>query len=168
MDFKSSLTRRPSIAYNTVLPSRDIILIIKNMHTMALFRHDHSQQEEDTIETVIGPSIKVEGDFMSRGNIIVEGHVNGSVKTTRNLRIGENAVIQANVEAENAIIAGTVEGNIAIVNNLEVLSSARVSGDVTTGRLTIQDGAYFSGNCKMKTDENKKINEETQKDENDQ
>lgn len=120
---------------------------------MALFKHDHSQQEEDTVETVIGPSVKVEGDFASKGNIIVEGHINGSVKTTKNLRVGEHAVIQANVEAANAIIAGAVEGNIAIVDNLEILSSAKVSGDVTTGRLSIQDGAHFSGNCKMKSPE---------------
>ena len=120
---------------------------------MALFKHDHSQQEEDTIETVIGPSVKVEGDFVSKGNIIVEGHISGSVKTTRNLRVGEHAIIQANIEAANAIIAGTVEGNIAIVENLEILSSAQVSGDVTTSRISIQDGAHFSGNCKMKTPE---------------
>lgn len=40
------------------------------------------------IETVIGPSVKVEGDFVTEGNMIVEGTICGSIKTSKNLKIG--------------------------------------------------------------------------------
>ena len=122
---------------------------------MARFRQTEDQEAEDTVETIIGPSVKVEGDFASRGNIIVEGHVSGRIKTSKNLRVGEDAVIQAQVEAANAIIAGSVEGNVAIEDNLEVVSSAKIMGDVSAGRLSIQEGAFFSGSCQMTEAANK-------------
>jgi len=57
-------------------------------------------------DTIIGPSVKVEGDFVTEGNIIVEGTICGTIKTSQSLKIGPTAKIFANIWADNALIAG--------------------------------------------------------------
>src|SRR3989338_7409902 len=81
-------------------------------------------------ETVIGPSVKVKGDFNAQGNIVVDGTVDGSLKTAGNLEVGEQAKVTANIEAKEAKIGGQVKGNIKIKGFLEVTASAKIFGDI--------------------------------------
>ena len=101
----------------------------------------------DEIETVIGPSVQVEGNFVANGDIIIEGVVSGSIKTEKNLRIGQGARVFAQVSAANALIAGEVQGNIKIKENLELTNTAKIFGDVKTSVLTMAGGASLHGKC---------------------
>jgi len=105
------------------------------------------KEDGDSIETVIGPSVQVEGNFVANGDIIVEGIVSGSIKTEKNLRIGEGAKVFAKISAANALIAGEVQGNIKIKENLELTNTARVFGDVKTKILNVSPGAGLHGKC---------------------
>ncbi|MAG11404.1 MAG: hypothetical protein CMI52_01175 [Parcubacteria group bacterium] len=104
---------------------------------------------QDDVETIVGPSVKVEGDFVSKGNVVIEGMVSGSVKTDKNLRVEEGACINANVKAENVRVAGEVKGNVQVKGLLELTESARVLGDVQTKTLVVAAGATLHGNCVM-------------------
>lgn len=106
-------------------------------------------QNDDTVETVVGPSVIVEGDFTSEGNIIVKGTVSGSVHTSRLLRVEEGAKIFANVKAANAVVAGTVRGNARIAEKLELTSSARIAGDMECKVLVVEPGALMNGKVSM-------------------
>ncbi|HCC22763.1 TPA: hypothetical protein DF272_01130 [Candidatus Falkowbacteria bacterium] len=110
------------------------------------FGLDQTPQAEDTI---IGNTIKIEGDLVSNGNIIVEGEVVGTLKTDRSLRIGAAAKVKADIKAAEALIAGEVSGNIDIDGKLELTASAKVSGDVKAKILSIESGASFNGSCSM-------------------
>ncbi len=101
----------------------------------------------DEIETIIGPSVNVEGNFVANGDIVIEGTVSGSIKTEKNLRIGTGAKIFASVAAANAVIAGEVQGDITIKENLELASTARVFGEIKTLILSVGAGAVISGRC---------------------
>lgn len=101
-------------------------------------------------ETVVGPSVKIQGDLVSEGNIRIEGQVAGKVMTTQSVHVGEAAKIAADVQAGNAIIAGEVQGNIKISGNLILQSSARIAGDISCAILRVEDGAQFTGKCNMK------------------
>ena len=111
-------------------------------------------------ETVIGPSVKVKGDFNGQGNIIVEGTVDGNLKTNGNLEVGKTAKITANLEAKEAKIGGQGAGNVKIKGFLEVTATAKIFGDVETSGLSIERGAIFNGKCTMTAgvEEAKKIN----------
>ena len=113
-------------------------------------------------ETVIGPSVKVQGDFNAQGNIIVEGIVDGNLKTAGNLEVGGKAKVTANVEAKEAKIGGQIEGNIKIKGYLEITSSAKILGDIEAASLSIERGAIFNGKCIMMNgaEDNKKINKD--------
>ncbi len=103
----------------------------------------------DDIETVVGPSVNVEGDFASEGNIIVKGSVSGSVRTSRFLSVEPGAKINANVAAESARIAGEIRGNLKIKESLELTSTARVLGDIVAKTLQIEAGALLYGKVVM-------------------
>ena len=100
-------------------------------------------------ETIIGPSVKVEGDFVGQGDLVIEGSVKGNVKTNGNLRIGAQAKVTATIEAANAIISGEVHGNITVTGDLELTESAKVTGDVAAQTIAIARGATLNGKCDM-------------------
>ncbi|MBU1039099.1 polymer-forming cytoskeletal protein [Patescibacteria group bacterium] len=101
------------------------------------------------VETIIGPSVNVEGSFTSQGNVRIEGSVNGSVATSGALSIGEQAHIAANIQATNAYVAGYVKGNIQIKDRLELASTSRIDGDISTKILMVAEGAQLTGKCQM-------------------
>lgn len=103
----------------------------------------------DEVETVVGPSVVVEGDFASDGNILVKGTVSGSVKTGRLLTVEQGAKILANVKAGEATISGEVKGNMRVDHRLELTETARVAGDIFCDTLVVAAGALLQGKITM-------------------
>ena len=104
----------------------------------------------DEVETVVGPSVRVEGDFASEGNIIVKGIVSGSVKTSKLLTVEKGASIFANVRAGNATISGSIRGNVKVLDRLDLAETAQVAGDVDCRVLSVAPGALIHGKVTMK------------------
>ncbi len=100
-------------------------------------------------ETIIGPSVKVQGDFIGQGNVVIEGVVKGSVKTNGDLKIGEQAKINASITAANAKISGEIKGNVKIKGDLELSSNAKIFGDIETKSICVARGAVLNGKCIM-------------------
>jgi len=113
-----------------------------------MFKEDKSKQLSN-IETIIGPSVKVEGDFVGQGDIIVQGIVLGNLKTKGHLEVGQNARITADIEASSAHIAGEISGSILIKESLELESTARIKGDIVVGLLSVEKGAQLNGKVSM-------------------
>jgi cytoskeletal protein CcmA (bactofilin family) len=115
-----------------------------------MFGKKQSLQSSDTVETVIGPSVKVEGDFVGEGDIVVEGTVVGNLKTNGNLRVGPQADITAHVSAANAFIAGKITGDVSVIGVLEIASTASISGDVSCASISVEAGATLNGRLSMR------------------
>ncbi len=118
-----------------------------NHNHMALFR-DHEMSNEE-VKTIIGPSVKVEGNFSGEGSMAVEGVVQGSLKTNSNLQVGPQAKIKAEVEARNLFLSGEIRGNIKVTEKSKLTSTARVFGNIDTGVLSVEEGAIINGKCTM-------------------
>lgn len=101
------------------------------------------------VETIVGPSVKVEGDFNSQGNVLIQGIVSGNVKTDKYLQVEEGAKIMASVRADSVKVSGEVQGNIRAKNTLELTPTARVIGDIEAKTLIIAPGAILHGKCGM-------------------
>jgi cytoskeletal protein CcmA (bactofilin family) len=100
-------------------------------------------------ETVVGPSVKIQGDLNSEGNIKIEGQVTGKVKTSQSVFVIPGAKIAADVLAGNAVVGGEIQGNLKISGHLILQSTAKVMGDIVCTVLRVEDGAQFSGKCVM-------------------
>jgi cytoskeletal protein CcmA (bactofilin family) len=113
-----------------------------------MFKQDDKENFKDA-ETIIGPSVMVKGNFNSTGNIVIEGVLNGGVKTAGNIFIGDHASITADLEAKSARIGGEVKGNIKIEGYLQLVSSAKVFGDAECASLSVELGAVINGKITM-------------------
>lgn len=101
----------------------------------------------DQVETVIGPSITVEGNFTGVGNIMLHGSLIGTLQTTQDIHIGSSARLEADVVGNNIIVEGEVKGNIKAYGKLELRATARVHGNVETNVISVESGAVLKGKC---------------------
>ncbi len=104
-------------------------------------------------ETVVAKGVRVEGDFVVEGNIIIEGEVRGTITATGDLHVGEEAKVDADIKAENAVIAGEVRGNMRINAKLDMLASSKFSGDLAAEILSIGAGSQINGTIRMGAEE---------------
>ncbi|MFW0838162.1 MAG: bactofilin family protein [Candidatus Komeilibacteria bacterium] len=114
-----------------------------------MFKEENPAKDIKTAETIIGSSVKVEGDFISNHDIIIEGEVIGNIKTKNNLKIGEGSKVKAEVHAKNAFIAGSIVGNITVEEKLHITSQASVKGNVSAKLLMVELGATLNGQCNV-------------------
>lgn len=114
-----------------------------------MFGKNQAVVSSKNIETIIGPSVKVEGDFKGEGDLVIEGMLVGNLTTKNNLKIGQGAVVEATIKANNAFIAGKIKGNISIKGRLEITGSAVILGDIKATLISIESGAIVQGNISM-------------------
>lgn len=100
-------------------------------------------------ETVIAHGVRVEGEFNSEGNVVIEGDVQGIIRTAGDLRIGDASKITADVTAANAVIAGEVRGNITVAGKLELLATSKIIGDVAAETISVMAGSQINGRITM-------------------
>jgi len=98
---------------------------------------------------VIGPQITIKGEITGDEDILVEGTVEGHVRLTRELRVGEKGVVKATVEANTITINGEVVGNCQATSRIEIQSTGRLTGDIRAPNIVIAEGAQFRGNSDM-------------------
>ncbi len=97
-------------------------------------------------EARIGSAARVRGRIHGDGNLVVEGHVEGSVTLRGDLTIGEGGRVESELVTAHAVfIAGTLEGSVVASGPVRLSSSARVRGDLQASAVAIDDGARFSG-----------------------
>ncbi len=95
--------------------------------------------------TVIAQGVKLEGEFASQGDVVVDGEVHGTLSAGGKLTVGAEAKIIADVSVGEAVIAGMVQGNVVVSRRLELKSTARITGDLSAESLSVEAGAVLSG-----------------------
>ena len=112
-----------------------------------MFSKNSTPTVSNDAETIIGKSVKIEGTFNGEGNIIVEGEVNGNLKTDKDLDVKEGSKITADIEAANMKIAGEINGNVKCHGNLDISGQGKIIGDIETKLISIATGAVLKGHC---------------------
>jgi cytoskeletal protein CcmA (bactofilin family) len=97
----------------------------------------------------IGKGTFLEGNIETYGNIRIEGKVFGNIKSKSKVALGNSSHVQGNITAQNADIEGEVKGKLEIAELLVLKSTAVINGDIVSGKLVVEPGATFNGNCKM-------------------
>ena len=94
----------------------------------------------------IGKTIVIRGEVKGSEDLIVDGHVEGTVSLSENrLTIGPNANVKADLSAKDVLILGHVQGNIVATGRVELRAGCVVEGDVKALRLAVEDNAVFRG-----------------------
>jgi cytoskeletal protein CcmA (bactofilin family) len=96
--------------------------------------------------SIISADLVVTGTLTSSGDIQVDGKVEGNVNST-GLVIGDKALIQGDVTAEEVTVRGRVKGSIR-ARKVLLASTCHVEGDILHEAFAVETGAFFEGNCR--------------------
>lgn len=100
-------------------------------------------------ETIIAQGVRIEGEFIAEGDIVIEGEVRGTITTAGDLRIGDGAKVEADIRAQNAVVSGEVRGTMQILGKLELMPSSKFTGDLAVDVLSVGAGAQVNGTVRM-------------------
>ena len=104
---------------------------------------------ESQVRNLIGNGTTIKGDIDSNGDIRIDGHLIGSLKSNGKVVIGQTGVMEGDLNCKQAEISGVVKGNIITDELTALKSTSKVEVDLTTKQLLIEVGAQFTGKCVM-------------------
>jgi cytoskeletal protein CcmA (bactofilin family) len=99
--------------------------------------------------SAISNGTTIQGDILSHNDLRIDGHIVGNISSNAKVVIGELAIVDGNIDAQNAEIFGTVNGNVNTVELLCLKSKCVINGNISVGRLDIEANAVFNGKCNM-------------------
>jgi cytoskeletal protein CcmA (bactofilin family) len=115
---------------------------IKNKNTQ-------SKTGESATINLIGNGTVIEGEVKASGDLRIDGTIRGSVTSRAKVVIGSTGQVLGDVVCQNADISGLIKGKITVSEMLFLKASAKINGDIITGKLVVEVGASFTGNCNM-------------------
>ena len=98
---------------------------------------------------IIGAGTVIEGDIKSDGDVRIDGTLNGSLNIKGKLVLGTTGTVDGEAACQNADISGIITGKIKVSELLSLKATSKLTGDITTNKLSIEPGANFSGSCAM-------------------
>lgn len=103
-------------------------------------------------EGVIGPHLVVRGRLDGKGDLRVEGVLEGELDLEGTIAVGTDGTVVGPVRARNVEISGEVHGHVLADDTVAIRAGGRVQGDVRARRIAIDDGAALHGAIEMEFD----------------
>jgi cytoskeletal protein CcmA (bactofilin family) len=114
-----------------------------------MFKQSKNQSKNATVDTLIGPKTRINGDVEFTGGLHIDGHINGNVRGDSNqgtfVSVSEHGCIEGSVVAPNVILNGIVKGDIEAGDRVELGAKARVLGNVQYTVIETAVGAQING-----------------------
>jgi cytoskeletal protein CcmA (bactofilin family) len=99
--------------------------------------------------SVLGPSLRFKGDLIADEDLVIQGQIEGSILHTRSLTIGAQGRMQGDVKARRITVEGTVDGDLYALESAVLRAGAIVRGNVFANKVSVAEGARFSGRIDM-------------------
>ncbi|MGH7942008.1 MAG: bactofilin family protein [Limisphaerales bacterium] len=100
-------------------------------------------------KNVLGPDVEIKGNIKFTGELTLDGKLEGEVNTDGTLNLGESAVVNGNITAQNVIVRGKVNGNITAREKIEIKAKAELFGDIRAARLSVEEGVTIVGKTEV-------------------
>ena len=113
-------------------------------------------------ESVIAADLAIEGKIEGSGHVRIAGKFKGDVKVQGNLTIEQGAKVAGGVAASKVILAGELDGNIESAQQVELLQSGVINGDLKAGSLTVAAGSRIRGHVECGWDKDGKSASKTE------
>lgn len=97
--------------------------------------------------TVIGGDTHIKGEVTFQKAIRVLGTVEGSIKGEGELQVAKGAACKAQVDSSKVVVDGIIEGNVVARDTVQLNASGVVKGDIVAGKMVMNEGASFFGQC---------------------
>jgi len=113
-------------------------------------KKESGEQKEKSIE--INAQMQGTLSFKDPVNLKINGNFNGTLEVRGTLTVGNTAFVEAHITGDNIILAGKVRGDIIAKRMLVLMPTAILTGNISTPKLNIVEGAIFQGKCQMMED----------------
>ncbi|MBZ5641613.1 MAG: polymer-forming cytoskeletal protein [Acidobacteriia bacterium] len=98
----------------------------------------------------LGPALQIKGEISGDEDLRLDCKVEGMVSIGGfRLTVGPSAHVTAEIVAREAVISGEVTGDVRASDRIEIKKNASVVGDISTGKIMIEEGAYFKGSVEI-------------------
>jgi cytoskeletal protein CcmA (bactofilin family) len=98
----------------------------------------------------LGASLEIKGKISGDEDLQIDGKVEGSLALNgQRLTVGRTGKLNSEVWARELVVYGTLTGNIHASDRVEIKKDGSVTGDITTARISVEDGAYFKGRIEI-------------------
>src|SRR6476661_11029919 len=95
------------------------------------------------VPSIIGEDLTIIGNVNSKGEIQVDGEIQGDIHCG-SLLLGDKSQVMGSVIAEDIVVRGRVVGSIRGLR-VTLQAQSHVEGDIFHQSLAIEQGAYFEG-----------------------
>src|SRR5215813_13377599 len=102
------------------------------------------------VPSIIGEDLMITGNVTSKGEIQVDGEIQGDVHCG-SLLLGDKSQVMGSVIAEDVVVRGRVLGSIRGLR-VTLQAQSHVEGDIYHQSLAIEQGAYFEGKSRRSDD----------------
>src|ERR1700680_1290322 len=114
-------------------------------------------------QATIGRTLFIKGEISGSEALYIDGRIEGKISLPDNrVTIGRNGSVQANITAREVVVMGKVSGNIECSDRVDIRSEGSVTGDVSTVRISVEDGAVLKGGIQVRSAEPKPEKHQTQ------
>jgi cytoskeletal protein CcmA (bactofilin family) len=111
-------------------------------------------------QATIGRTLVIKGEISGAESLYIDGRIEGKISLPDNrVTIGRNGSVQANITAREVVVMGKVNGNIDCSDRVDIRSEGSVTGDVSTVRISVEDGAVLKGGIQVRSGEHKQQNQ---------
>ncbi|MDB4921870.1 polymer-forming cytoskeletal protein [Mucilaginibacter sp.] len=116
---------------------------------MALFsKKEKVALDLQSISTLISDGCIFDGNLKAPSYVRIDGQITGDVIVDEGLILGENGSVIGNIITKEMVVYGDVNGNIQ-TNSLEIKATGKVTGEIRTQTLTVENGAVYNGILSM-------------------
>ena len=100
---------------------------------------------------VIAQGTQLQGNMITSSDCRIDGALRGNIESKAKIIVGRTGLVEGNIKCVNIEIEGSVKAESLLVTELVSLkATANLIGNIETGKIAIEPGAEFSGNCKMR------------------
>ena len=108
-----------------------------------------SKKTNNSISSLLGPELKIEGNISVNGDLIIYGEVNGSINCKGTVNSSKGSVVKGNIHAKNASVNGEIEGDLEVEGKAYLGKGSHLKGNLQAAIITIEEGAKFDGMSNM-------------------
>ena len=98
----------------------------------------------------LGASIEIKGQVTGDEDLQIDGKVQGPISLRgHELIVGSTAQLNSEIHAGEVVVSGKVVGNVHARGRVDIKKDGSVTGDISTARISIEDGAHFKGRIEI-------------------
>jgi cytoskeletal protein CcmA (bactofilin family) len=104
-------------------------------------------------QATIGRTLVIKGEVSGSEALYIDGRIEGKIIMPESrVTIGRNGKVDASIQAREVVVMGKVTGNIDCSDRVDIRAEGSVSGDISTVRISVEDGAALKGGIQVRSD----------------